>query len=322
MHGHSRREFLQMGASLAAALGLGQKQAIALADGLERLAEQKTRVLWLQGMSCSGCSVSFLNTDTPDPVEVLTEMISLVFHQTISATQGTQAMETLSKAVDEGNYCLVVEGAIPLTMQNACTIGGKPLATLLPPILRNAQAVVAAGTCAAFGGIPAAEGNATGAASVKECMEKAGIPVAKRLINCPGCPVHPQTLVATLAYVANKRFPDVDPVLLTPTAFYRHSVHDECPRFHYWEKHEFAEKFGDEGCLFKLGCLGPLSHTNCPRRQWNSGVNWCIRAGAPCIGCTNEQFAKKKDFPFYRKGEQYHAVEYQEQDRKGPKDET
>ena len=99
-----------------------------------------------------------------------------------------------------------------------------------------------------------------------------------RLVNCPGCPVHPSCLVATLAYVAAGEYPPVIPNLLTPKLFYGQSVHDECPRFHFWEKHVFAEKFGDDGCLFKLGCLGPLSHTTCPRHQWNGGVNWCVRA--------------------------------------------
>ena len=114
-----------------------------------------------------------------------------------------------------------------------------------------------------------------------------------------------------------KGYPKVNPVWLTPDMFCKHSVHDECPRFHYWEKREFAEKFGDEGCLFQLGCLGPLSHTDCPRVQWNNGVNWCIRAGAPCMACTSQDFARKKDFPFYRKGEACHAVAYVEADRKG-----
>ena len=96
------------------------------------------------------------------------------------------------------------------------------------------DAVIAAGTCATFGGIPAAEGKVTGACSVKEFMDNKGMPVAKRLVNCPGCPVHPQPLVATLAYVIGAGYPDVDPVLLTPKMSYLHSVHDECPRFHYW----------------------------------------------------------------------------------------
>jgi hydrogenase small subunit len=90
---------------------------------------------------------------------------------------------------------------------------------------------------------------------------------------------------------------------------YAHSVHDNCPRFHHGEKQVFAERFGDDGCLFKLGCLGPHSHTNCPQRQWNGGVNWCIRAGAPCIACTSEDFARHKSFAFYRKNEARDAQE-------------
>ncbi len=229
------------------------------------------------------------------------------------------SLALIDKLIETGDFLLVLEGAVPLDMPEACVIGGKPLTTLLPPLLKRPRRILAVGTCAAFGGIPAAEGNPTGRRSAATSWSSEGIPTDKRLINCPGCPIHPESLVGTLAYLIAKGYPEVDPNLLTPNMFYKHSVHDECPRFHYWEKRSFAEKFGDDGCLFKLGCLGPLSHTNCPRRQWNGGVNWCIRAGAPCIACTNENFAKSRDFPFYRKGEDVHAVAYQESDRKGSK---
>lgn len=317
MPGYSRRDFLRISAAVTAGLGIGQSQVAVLAKGLEKIYKQQTRVLWLQGMSCSGCSVSFLNSEHPGPLELLTEVISLVLHQTVSAVQGDEVLRIVDKLVSEGNYVLILEGSLPLDMPEACVIGGKPLTTILPPVLRKAQAIVAAGTCAAFGGIPAAEGKVTGAASVKEFMQSKGIPTAKRLVNCPGCPVHPQALVATLGSIVGAGYPAVNPDLLTPDLCYKHSVHDECPRFHYWENNEFAERFGDEGCLFKLGCLGPVSHTACPRRQWNGGVNWCIRAGAPCIGCTSDAFAKKRTFAFYRKGEQYHEVAYGENERKG-----
>jgi hydrogenase small subunit len=277
----------------------------------------QTKVLWLQAMSCSGCSVSFLNADAPGPVEVLTEMLSLVYHSTISAAQGTDAMRVIDQVTDGKDYVLVVEGAIPTEMPEACVIGGRPLAALLLPAIKNAKAVVAAGTCAAFGGIPSGEGNAVGAVGVKDFMQRQGIDFQNRLLNCPGCPVHPQCLLGTVAYVISKGYPPVIPGLLTPAMFYEHSVHDECPRFHYWEKEVFAAQFGEEGCLFKLGCLGPLSHSTCPKRQWNGGVNWCVRASAPCIGCTSELFGKQRDFPFYRKGEESHAVHYEESQRKG-----
>lgn len=316
---YSRRDFLRMGTVLAAGLGLGRSAAPVLANGLQRIFGRQKRILWLQGLSCSGCSVSFLNSENPSPLDVLTQMISLVFHSTVSATQGAQAMETIKKAAQEGGYYLIFEGAVNTRMPEACVVGGQPLSSLLPEILRKADLVIAAGSCAAFGGIPAGEGNSTGAVGLKEFMQANNIPFEKRLINCPGCPCHPQSLTATLAYAAAKGYPAVHPELLTPDMMYKHSVHDDCPRFHYWQKNIFAEKFGDAGCLFKLGCLGPLSHTDCPRRQWNGGVNWCIRAGAPCTACTSPEFARRRAFPFYRKGEAYHAVAYQEQDRKGDK---
>lgn len=317
MHDFSRRDFLRMGTLLAAGFSLGRGAVEALAEGLERICSKQKRVLWLQGMSCTGCSVSFLNTADPGPLEVLTRLISLVFHPTVSATQGAQAMEVIDKLTREGNYTLVVEGAVAPQMPQSCMIGGQPFTTLLSTALVKAEYVLAAGSCGAFGGIPGAEGNITGAMGLLEFMKTKGIPYEKRLVNCPGCPIHPQTLLTVLAHLAGIGYPKVDPELLTPDMICKHSVHDDCPRFHYWQKEQFAEHFGDDGCLFKLGCLGPLSRTNCPQRQWNGGVNWCIRAGAPCIGCTGRDFAKRKSFAFYRKGEQYHAVAYQEKDRKG-----
>lgn len=308
---------LKLGALLTAGLGLDSVCTRAIADGLEKMVTRQAKVLWLQAMSCSGCSVSFLNADGPTAVESLTDMLSLVYHSTISAAQGTVAMQVIDEVINSNDFMLVVEGAIPTKIPEACVVGGRPIATILGPALRNAKAVVAAGTCAAFGGIPSGQGNPSGAVGVKDFMQQQGIPVENRLLNCPGCPVHPQCLLGTVAYVISKGYPRVIPGLLTPALFYEHSVHDECPRFHYWEKEIFAEKFGDDGCLFKLGCLGPLSHTTCPKRQWNGGVNWCIRASAPCIGCTSEMFAKNRDFPFYRKGEACHPVTYEESQRKG-----
>ncbi len=317
MQSCSRRDFLRMGTILAASVGLGRTAASAFAEGLQTIFSKKKRVLWLQGMSCTGCSVSFLNSDEPGPVEILTKVISLAFHPTVSATQGKQGLEIVDKLAKEGQFLLIVEGAVCPDMPSACMLGGRPFTEVLPPLLQRAEYVLTAGSCAGFGGIPGAEGNLTGAIGLKDFMKKQGIPFDKRLVNCPGCPVHPHTLVATLAYVAGVGYPAVDPELLTPDMICKHSVHDDCPRFHYWQKEVFAQKFGDEGCLFKLGCLGPLSRTNCPQRQWNGGVNWCIRAGAPCIACTSPEFAARREFPFYRKGEAHHAVAYREQDRKG-----
>jgi hydrogenase small subunit len=160
--------------------------------------------------------------------------------------------------------------------------------------------VIAAGTCAVYGGIPAAENNPTGAVCVPAFLKQEKI--SKPVISIPGCPPHPDWLVGALVHVLKFGLPPLDDHG-RPLAFFGRLLHDQCPRFADYEREKFAEKFGDEGCLFKLGCLGPLTRADCTTRQWNSGTNSCINAGAPCIGCASEGFARNTAFPFFRKNE-------------------
>ncbi|MHB8899262.1 MAG: hydrogenase small subunit [Thermoguttaceae bacterium] len=315
---YTRRQCLQWAAWLTAGLGVASDQVQAIALGLEKIANKQARLLWLQGMSCTGCSISLLNSDEPGPLQIVTELVSLVYHSNLSAAQGTVATDLVGRLIEEGGYILAVEGTVPAGMPEACSFGGEPFGNVLKRAAAKADLVVAVGTCACFGGIPAAEGNLTGAVPVRKFLADQGVLTKGRLINCPGCPTHPQSLVGTLAYAVAKGVPQLHPELLTPTMFYADSVHDNCPRFHSWQKQQFATKFGEkEGCLFKLGCLGPLSRANCPQTQWNGGVNWCIRAGAPCTACTSVDFAKWRNFPFYRKSEEVQPNLLADQQRKG-----
>jgi hydrogenase small subunit len=301
----NRRDFLKISGVLAGAAGLAAANIDVLARGLESIARGTTRVLWLEGMSCSGCSVSLLNSENPGPLELITKYVSLVLQPTIGAAQGHLVLDILDKAEEAGDCVVVFEGALPLGMPEASLLAGKPLGERALPLLKKAPFVVAAGTCASFGGIPAAEGNPTGAASVKKFMEANGVPWRGKLVNCPSCPTHPLSLVGTLAMLAAGQYPEVDPELLTPVKYYGTSTHDNCPRYHDYNKHIFAKNLGDQkGCLFELGCLGPLSFTKCPDRQWNGGVNWCVRASAPCIACSSPHFAARHNFPFYRENEE------------------
>ncbi len=319
----SRRDFLGLGATLAAALALPARFGPWLSEGLENLARQKTKVLWIQGQACSGCSVSLLNSENPGPVRLVTELISLQYHSTLGAAQGADCVRIIDQVGRLDDYILVCEGSIPTTVRSACMIAGKTLYERLEPLVKQARYVLALGSCAAFGGIPAAEGNPTGAVGVGEFMRLVGARRRGRLVNAPLCPSHPKSIVGTLVHLAGPGYPDVDPELFTPLMFYRHSTHDRCPRYHDYARKVFASHFGDDhGCLFKLGCLGPLTRTQCPSRQWNGGVNWCIRAAAPCIGCASPDFARRRDFPFYRKGENHHAVDYDDHDRGGANDAT
>ena len=296
----SRRDFLKMGTGLAAMLGLAPLAGPSLAAALESLAGGQAPVLWLQGQSCSGCSVSFLNTVHPGPADVLTRYISLWFHSTVSAATGHTAMEVINQGIDKGGYFLVVEGSVPGSMDKACVVGHEPFTQQVARAAAKAQAVIALGTCAAYGGIPAAQDNPTGAMSLPEFLTGQGIKTP--VVRLPGCPTHPDWLVGTLAHLVKFGLPALDGQG-RPKAFYGRLIHDTCPRFADYERENFAENFGDEGCLFKLGCQGPITWADCTRRYWNHGVNTCIQAGAPCIGCASEQFARFKDFPFYRKSE-------------------
>jgi len=297
----TRREFITLSAKMTALMGLSQSLIPDMANALNDMVQDNIPVLWLQGQSCSGCSVSLLNTENPDPAELLTRYISLLFHSTLSFATGHLSMEVLNKSIEQKNYYLVIEGSIPEKLPEACVIGEELITEQVLRASRDANAIIAVGTCAAYGGIPAAEGNPTGAVGVPEFLKHNSI--SKPTIILPGCPVHPEWIVGTLAHVIKFGIPPIDSQG-RPKSIYSRLIHDQCPRFADYEREKFAKHFSDTGCLFKLGCLGPNTHADCTVRHWHSGVNSCINAGAPCIGCASEAFPGKKAFPFYRKREE------------------
>ncbi len=297
----SRRQFMLLSAKLAALLGVSATALPAVARAVQTLASGQAPLLWLQGQSCSGCSVSLLNAVHPDPVALLTRYVSMQFHGTLSTATGELGMTVLNDNIRRGGYLLAVEGAVPAAMPEACVIGGEPFAKQLLRAAAAADAIVTVGACACYGGIPAAENNPTGSQSAREYLQANNI--AKPLIAIPGCPVHPDWLVGTLVQVLAFGVPELN-ADGAPRMFFDRLVHDQCPRFADYERENFAEHFSDRGCLFKLGFLGPVTHADCPTRLWNAGTNFCINAGAPCIGCSSKEFSRSKTLPFYRKSEQ------------------
>ncbi|KPA18409.1 iron hydrogenase [Candidatus Magnetomorum sp. HK-1] len=296
----TRREFITLSAKLTALMGLTNSAVPQIADALNALVHENIPVIWLQGQSCSGCSVSLLNSDHPDPAELLTRYISLLFHGTLSFATGHLAMEVLNNSIEKKDYYLVVEGSLPEKMPDACIVGEELVTDQVLRASRNAKAILAIGTCASYGGIPAAEGNPTGAISLPDFLKNNSI--SKPLIRLPGCPVHPDWIVGTLAHVIKFGIPPLDSHG-RPKSFFSKLIHEQCPRFADYERENFAKFFSDEGCLFKLGCLGPNTHADCTIRKWNSGISSCINTGGPCIGCSSENFPGKKSFSLYRKRE-------------------
>ena len=307
LNGISRRDFLKYCGSIAAMLGLSELYVPQIANALEDAAK-KPPVVWINGQACTGCLISLLNSRKPGAADVILDTISLRFQETVMASAGDLAIKTLDDTIAEqkGKYILLVEGGVPTAEDGRfCRVGekdGKPVAFVdwVEKAGKNAMAVVAVGTCSAYGGIPAANPQ-TGVKPVSEILK--GTPV----VNVPGCPPHPDwiigTLVELLVFGREKLVKNLDRHG-RPLTFYSKTVHDNCPRRHWFEAGQFLTDWNDPEqahlCLFLKGCKGPQSFADCPKRHWNEGINWCIGANAPCNGCVQPEFYK--DFaPLYEK---------------------
>lgn len=290
----SRRDFLKIMGGTTAALAFPSVILQGCKRALERAAE-RTSVIWLQGQSCSGCSVSLLNTVDPDIATVVTQHISLNFHQTVMGATGHVAIKVIEEAVKRHRkgYVLVVEGSIPTKHDNYCTLGivdGHHVGfkKWVMDLAEGAAAILAVGSCAAFGGIPAAEiratgDNPTGAKSVADIISD-----TRKIINIPGCPPHPDWMVGTIMHLLLKGMPELDE-FRRPKMYFSKTVHEQCEHLAAYRRGIFAQKWGEPGCLYKLGCLGMDTNCDIPRRKW-LGVNSCTGSGSGCIGCTEKPF--------------------------------
>jgi hydrogenase small subunit len=174
----------------------------------------------------------------------------------------------------------------------------KPISYWVETLASNAAACVAAGTCAASGGIPQMKGMVTGSMTLGEFLthKKISVPV----LNLPGCPMKPEHLVYSLLHLARfSRLPELDSQQ-RPKRFFSKTVHQRCIYYRDFQENNFAEHIGDDGCLFKLGCQGPITYNDCMIQGYNSNTNTCIKAGHPCIGCAGGDFPRKIMFHQYR----------------------
>jgi len=206
----TRREFMKYCATAAGALGLTTTDLMKLEKALATsTADGGTQVVWLNGASCTGCTVSFANTAFYSSVQdllvpwakaavhvgapvgltaaqtvaaiagKLTDTgangpLDLVFMETLSSSVGHRAIQAAKSALSNA-YVLCIEGAIQTTSNgDYCRIGNGASASDATTISfanevlefandDNCKVILAVGTCASFGGIPAAQGSQTGA---------------------------------------------------------------------------------------------------------------------------------------------------------------
>ena len=293
--GISRRDFMRICSAAAAAIGL----PVTAAEAFFKTVQLKSRpsVIWLHFQECTGCTETLLRASYPSIQTLLLKLISLDYHETLLTAAGHQAEKSLRDAMlrYEGQYICIVEGAIPTKDGGVyCKIAGRTALDMLRDVGGKAGVIIAVGSCASFGGLPAAKPNPTGAKGVPDILKN------KPVVTIPGCPPHPYNLLGTvLHYLTYGKLPALD-TKNRPLFAYGRSIHEHCPRRPHFDAGRFAECYGDDAhrlghCLYKLGCKGPETFSSCPTQHFCdvSGV-WPVGIGHPCLGCTEQALAFRK----------------------------
>ena len=286
-----RRDFLKTIIMAAAAVGLPFSAANQIAEAI--VAGVKPSVIWLHFQECTGCTESLLRANNPDLAQLILQLISLDYHETLAAAAGTQVEAALHDAMERnaGKYVCVVEGSIPTKeMGIYCKIGGRTATEVMGDVAGKAGAIIAIGSCASWGGVQSSSPNPTGAVGVPEFL-------GKKIVTIPGCPPNPYNFLGVvLQYVTFGKLPALDE-LGRPMFAYGRVIHTDCPRRSHYDTGRFAERFGDANhrqgyCLYKLGCKGPVTHANCSLANYcNIPGTWPVGTGHPCVGCTEKGVA-------------------------------
>ena len=253
--------------------------------------------------------MSLLGAETPNLLEALeTQGVELLWHPSLSI-ETPRDLERIIERIATGTQeltVLCVEGAILIGPDGSGmydTFRGRLKKDVIASLCEKAAVVVAVGTCASFGGIPAAPPNPTDAVGLQFLREqseggllepgwrsKAGLPV----INLSGCPVHSNTIIQTLVWALSGVRLELDH-LNRPAEFYSTLVHQGCTRNEYHEYDVEETQFGNAGCMFfNLGCQGPRTMATCNSILWNNQSSK-TRIGVPCFGCTSPAFPRSDD---------------------------
>ncbi len=288
--GLKRRDFLKFCTGIAATLGLSPALGIRLAEAAT--APQRPPVIWLSAQECTGCTESLLRSYHPTIETLILDMISLDYHEALAAGSGRQAEEFKHQSIEanKGKYILVVDGSIPTKDGGVyCMVAGKPIMETVKETAEHAAAIIAIGSCAAWGGIPSVGPNPT------EAKPLSAILPGKTIVNLPGCPPNSYNFLSTVLYLLTFNKPPELDGKGRPKFAYGRLIHENCERRPHFDAGRFALEFGDEGhrqgwCLYKVGCKGPETHGNCPAILFGDvgGGAWPVGTGHPCFGCTEE----------------------------------
>lgn len=286
----TRREMMKFCAGVAATMGLSQAAGMRMALAAEN--PKRPPVIWLHGQECTGCTESLLRAYHPTLEALLLDVISLDYHETLCVGAGKQALDYKHKVMKEfrGQYVLVTEGATPMADGGIyCKVGGKTQVELVREAAEGAAAIIAIGSCAAWGGVQSAHPNPTGAVGTQEVIPH------KTVINVPGCPPNPYNFLSTVLHILTFGEPPELDDQNRPKFAYGRAIHENCERRPHFDAGRFALEFGDAGhrqgfCLYQIGCKGPETYANCPVIGFGDSGHgaWPVGTGHPCFGCTEK----------------------------------
>ena len=292
-----------------------QRVAGPVPSGVEQLT---VHVLWISaGLSCDGDSVAMTAATNPSIEDLLAGVIpgspAIVLHnQMLAYENGDDYMRAFYDAEDDllDPFILVLEGSVAndllagdghWTGLGVNPIDGQPISAndWVDSLAPKAAAVMAVGTCATYGGIPAMRNNPTGAMGLPDYLgwgwtSRTGLPI----VCIPGCPAQPDNITSTLLEITLfiggiGPAPELDEQL-RPKPMFERTAREGCNRAGFTEQGRFATTYGnDSRCLVKLGCKGPMAKCNVPQRGWVNGVGGCPNVGGICIGCTMPGFPDK-----------------------------
>lgn len=289
---------------------------------------KEVHAFWIAGMSCDGCSIAAVGATQPSVESLLLGQIPgmpklILHHPVLSVEAGEAFMEPWHKAANGelgAPFVIACEGSIAnesiaganggyWSGLGARIVDGEPQpipsAEWVARMSKHAAAVIAVGTCATWGGIPAAAGNPTDAMGVMDFLgadyrSDFGLPV----VNIPGCAPQgdnfTETVAAVLLFLQGLGPLPAFDELGRPEWLFGETVHRGCTRAGFYEEGVFAEQYGDPECLVEIGCWGPVVQCNINRRGAINHVGGCMNVGSPCIGCTMPGFPDSFS-PFYKR---------------------